>query len=146
MDELIKMLDSSLCYISHEYEENRIKILAEIVCKTAKCPYCGQESSRVHSRYKRNLQDLPICGKKTILVLKRKKFFCENIECDHRSFAEQGSFFGPKARKTNRLDREILHVSARQRSISASKYLREHVADVGKSAICSLIKKTGEKN
>ena len=75
-----------------------------------------------------------------------KKFFCKNKDCEHKTFAETFSFFESKATKTNRLQDEILRVSLAQSSLSAERYLRNSVADVGKSTICNLLKKTRENN
>jgi len=134
--------DERLSYISHESDETTIKIYAKSICMQAKCPYCGQESEKVHSRYVRKLQDLPIQGKKVQLVIENKKYFCLNKDCVHKTFAESFSFFEPKATKTKRLQEEILRVSLTQSSLSAEEYLKRSVANVGKSTICNLLKKT----
>jgi hypothetical protein len=39
------------------------------------------------------------------------------------------------------LQEEIMRTAMTQSSVSASRYLRKHVADVGKSTICNMIKK-----
>jgi len=91
------------------------------------------------------LQDLPIQGKKVWLHLKNKKYFCVNAECGQKTFAEQFEFYEPNSVRTKRLQEEILIVSLTQSSISASKYLRNSVADVGKSTICDMLKKERQK-
>jgi transposase len=109
------------------------------------CPYCGHTSIWVHSRYKRKLQDLPILGKKVTLIIDNRKFFCMHADCSHKTFAESFSFARKKATKTDRLQEEILSVSLNQSSVSASKYLKKSVCDVGKSTICTLLKKGSQK-
>ena len=84
-------------------------------------------------------------GKKVKILLEQKKYFCKNEGCVNKTFAERFSFFGPKATKTKRLQKEILRVALTQSSIAASRYLRSSVADVGKSTICNLLKKEHEK-
>jgi transposase len=120
---------------------NEIYINAESTREETRCPYCGKKSKNVHSCVNRTLKDLPIQGMKVKLRLRSKKYFCKNPKCEKTTFAERFSFFEPKATKTNRLQDEILRVSLNQSSISASQYLRESVADVGKSTICNLLKK-----
>ncbi len=47
-----------------------------------------------------------------------------------------------KAKKTTRVQEEILKVAMEMSSISASSYLRNHGIEVSKSVICELVKKT----
>lgn len=142
MEELLKLLDENLKYMVHEIMGDTIMIYAESEREEVRCPYCGECSNRVHSRYLRKIQDLPMQGKKSKIVLRNKKYFCANENCTHKTFAEVFSFFEPKATKTKRLQEEILRISLTQSSLSAEKYLRRSVAEVGKSTICNLLKKT----
>ena len=144
MNGIVTLPDDRLSYISHKNDGNYLIIHMESVEERAKCPYCGKVSYKVHSHYTRKLQDLPIQAKKVKLVINIKKFFCLNKNCEHKTFAESYSFFDPKATKTKRLQEEILKVSLTQSSLSAAQYLRSGVADVGKSTICNLLKKTRE--
>jgi len=144
MHGMITFPDERLCYVSHEESDGAIMIRVQSTSLEAKCPHCGEISTRVHSRYLRKLQDLPIQGRKVRLVIDNKKYFCANKACRHKTFAESFSFFEPKATKTKRLQEEILRVSLSQSSLSAESYLRRSVANVGKSTICNLLKKTRE--
>ena len=144
MNEMVLLPDERLSYISHEKEETSITIYVQSTDEQAICPYCGETSKKVHSHYTRKLQDLPIQGNKVKLVIDNKKYFCENGDCEHKTFAEAFSFFDPKATKTKRLQEEILRISLTQSSLSAERYLRCSVANVGKSTICNLLKKTRE--
>jgi len=141
LKDIVVLPDEGLRYISHEIDGETIMIRVEAIAEHAVCPYCGETSVKIHSRYVRKLSDLPIQGKKVKLFLHNKKYFCANPNCAHKTFAEQFSFFDPKSTKTKRLWEEILRVSLTQSSLSASKYLRNSVVDVGKSTICNLLKK-----
>jgi transposase len=141
MDEIVRMLDENLEYISHEIKDETIYIYVSAKQEEAICPYCGQISEKVHSRYPRTFQDLPIQGKKVKIVLNNRKFFCKNADCSHKTFAEGFPFLARSATKTNRLQEEILNVSLNQSSVSAAQYLRKSCCTVGKSTICSLLKK-----
>ena len=143
---LITLPDKHLRYISHENTGAGIIIHVESTSKKAACPYCGIVSRRAHSRYVRKLQDLPIQGKKVKLYLKNKKYFCVNTVCSYKTFAEQFLFYEPNSVRTKRLQEEILRVSLTQSSISASKYLCNSIADIGKSAICDILKKERKKD
>ena len=142
MRKLIALPDKSLRYVSCQVNETNVVINSKSISKEANCPYCGTVSKKVHSHYVRKLQDLPIQGKKVKLVLTLKKYFCKNPDCATKTFAETFCLFEPNATKTKRLDEEILKVSLTQSSISAAAYLQDSVADVGKSTICNMLKKT----
>jgi transposase len=146
MEGIIVLPDERLKYITHRSDARTIKIKIASTRQEAICPYCKMESKKVHSRYVRKLQDLPIQGKKVYLLLSTKKYFCNNSDCNYKTFAEGYTFFAPKAKKTNRLQEEILRVSLSQSSLSAEKYLRESVADISKSSICNMLKKSRKNN
>jgi transposase len=55
----------------------------------ATCPWCGHLSARVHSRYERRLADAAIGGRRVVLRLRVRRFFCDDHRCRARTFAEQ---------------------------------------------------------
>jgi len=70
-----------------------------------KCPDCGTWSARIHSRYTRRLNDLPIGGRRAQLVVQARRFFCDASSCSRWTFAERlEGTVAPKARRTDRLD------------------------------------------
>jgi transposase len=72
---------------------------------TARCPLCEQPSTHVHSRYTRQLADLPWHGVALRLVLHTRKFFCEVPSCPRRVFTERlPGVVAPYARRTLRLE------------------------------------------
>ena len=146
MQGIIEMLDEQLQYIEHTLENGIMKTRVSSKKTTGSCIYCGMESRTIHSVYERKVQDLPIQGKKVTVLIKRRKFFCLNKDCSKKRFAEQFAFFKGNERKTLRLQEAIQEVSLSQSSLSASKYLRRNVANVGKSTICNLLKKRSRNN
>ena len=52
------------------------------------CPACGTASSRVHSRYRRKLADLPWEGLPVMIQLEARKFFCTADRCRRKIFTE----------------------------------------------------------
>ncbi|WP_278248754.1 transposase family protein [Clostridium botulinum] len=109
--------------------------------KNCKCSYCGGYSNKVHSKYKRTFQDLPMQNKKVEIILNNKKYFCCNTECSQRTFAESFSCFQFKGKKTIRLEEQISRIATNMSSIVAQKYLRVNIANVSKSTICTFLKK-----
>jgi len=141
MDEFIKLLHKNLDYVSHEIVDNTIYVKVasnrDIVC----CKYCNTPSNKVHSYYNRSFQDLPIQGKKVIIIIKNRKMFCINPNCDKTTFAETFDFLSYKAKKTNRLEEQIINISMNVSSLAAEQILKSNIVDVGKSTICNLLKK-----
>ena len=105
------------------------------------CPYCGTFSSKVHSVYQREIQDIPLQDRQTILLLSTRKMFCMNPACGYKTFSERFDFIAPKERKTRRLVNKILKTSSKLSSVSASALLKEDSIKVCKSSICDLLKK-----
>lgn len=141
MESIIKMLDTSLEYISHELIDNTLYITVNSNKEALRCPNCGTLTNKVHSRYPKSFQDLPIQGKKVIILLKNRNMFCINKDCSRYTFSETFTFLDKKAKKTKRLIDEIIRVSLVQSSISASNYLSESTVEIKKSSICSYLKK-----
>ena len=52
------------------------------------CPLCGTASRRVHSRYRRKLQDLPWEGMPVVVLLQTRRFFCVESSCPRKIFTE----------------------------------------------------------
>ena len=55
----------------------------------AACPACGAWSSRVHSGYARTVADGPAGGRRMLIHLRVRRFFCRNPGCAAVTFAEQ---------------------------------------------------------
>jgi len=71
---------------------------------TAACPNCGAVSGRVHSRYVRQVADLPWHGVSVRLDLHARKFFCPDPDCPRRVFTGRlPRVVAPHARRTRRL-------------------------------------------
>ncbi|NFN86196.1 transposase family protein [Clostridium sporogenes] len=88
MDEFIKLLDKNSECIFHEIIDDTIYIHVVSNRKKYRSPYCGGYSNKVHSKYKRTFQDLPMQNKKVEIILNNKKYFCCNTECSQKTFAE----------------------------------------------------------
>ena len=141
MKDLIKELDEHLEYVDHEIEGEELRIYVQSNRDVVKCPYCGQESGKCHSLYERSFQDLPIMGKKTKIILTNRKMFFQNPDCGHKTFAERFDFLTYKGKRTKRLTNKIIEIALHTSSVAASGSIKDGIADVGKSTICTLLKK-----
>ena len=141
MEDFIKLLDKN--YKLLQYRIKTDKIIFEISSTVSElyCPFCGNKTKKVHSIYQREVQDLPIQDKKVILLINTRKMFCTNPKCTHKTFAESHPFVKPKAKKTDRLIKNILYTSSQLSSLNASKLLKSEHITVSKSSICEMLKK-----
>ncbi|KMO96053.1 ISL3 family transposase [Streptomyces roseus] len=53
------------------------------------CPACQHPAARVHSRYWRHIAGLPVGGRRLIVRLRVRRFFCDQPRCPRRTFVEQ---------------------------------------------------------
>lgn len=101
---------SPLCPAPLELQLAEIRFAAPelIVTATARrrvvaCPKCGHASTRVHSRYRRTLADLPWHGLRVRLAVHVRRFFCDVPGCRRRIFTERlPGTATPYARRTVR--------------------------------------------
>ena len=90
----------------------------------AACPACGCLSEHVHSQYQRTVKDVPCGGRKVVLQLCVRKFFCLQLCCQRKVFAERlPDLVQPWARVSNRLLEEIKAIG-----LSASAEVSERLA------------------
>lgn len=56
---------------------------------SATCPCCGTSSRRTQSRYMRQAADLPIAGRRMVMRVTVRLFWCDAVLCRRRIFAER---------------------------------------------------------
>jgi len=94
--------------------EATVVVYASAQQRTASCPRCQYLSQSIHSYYSRSPQDLPISGKTVRLVLRVRRFRCQNPGCQQRTFAERcPEVVAPHAQRTKRLTASIAHFGAK---------------------------------
>ncbi len=64
-------------------------LVVEASRKRVACPGCGRRSQRVHSRYRRQVKDLPWHGIARSWEMWSRRFVCANSRCRRRIFAER---------------------------------------------------------
>jgi transposase len=100
------LLPDPLCLhlMSLEAEPQSITAVVATTASNAACPGCHCCSEKVHSRYQRQVADLPWMGWRMRLRLHTRRFFCTNPACSQAIFTERlPSVVAPYARHTNRL-------------------------------------------
>ena len=82
-----------------------ITLAVKTVSPHSPCPRCRRTCSRVHSRYRRVVADLPWQGVTVNLELRTRRFRCQNSLCPQRIFCERlPRVVAHYARKTVRLN------------------------------------------
>lgn len=71
------------------------------------CPTCGVISSRVHSRRRQRIRDVPVAGAVEVIWCKRR-WFCDEWKCARGTFAESTLQVPPRARSTVRLRNQLV--------------------------------------
>ncbi len=88
------------------------RIHLQSIQEHAACPDCGESGNRVHSLYQRTPCDLPVSGRRVMLLVTVRKFFCDNKRCLKRIFCERlGGVIGVYARRTLRLTGALTHLA-----------------------------------
>lgn len=141
MEEFVRELGEEFILDNYIIKDNEVIFRISSTKFEMRCPYCGELSRKVHSIYEREVQDLPLQNKKTILLVKTRKFICSNPACGKKTFSERLPFVSTKGKKTYRLENSIIYTSTQLSSINASKILKAGGIDICKSSICSLLKK-----
>ncbi len=90
----------------------------------ARCPGCGTLSDAVHCQYQRTVHDVPCGGRKVVLRLHARKFFCRTATCPRKVFTERlPELVRPWARVSNRLLEELKAIG-----LAASAEVSERLA------------------
>jgi transposase len=92
-----------LCALSAAADDTILAVVEPTAASCA-CPVCGRLARRVHSRYTRQLADLPWHGIAFRLQVRSRKFFCDHPTCPRQIFTQRfPEFVAPYARRTRRL-------------------------------------------
>lgn len=79
--------------------------------KSQACPVCRRRSTKIHSRYRRHLRDLPWQGIPVRIELRSRRFFCDTDGCRQRIFTERlPGTVKRYGRRTLRLSELLSHV------------------------------------
>jgi len=110
---------------------------------TAACPLCGEASRRIHSRYVREVGDLPCAGRAVHLRLVTRRFACDAPRCHRRIFAER---FGedvvlPRARRTARLECIVHHLGLALGGRPAASFAKRLMLPVSNDTLLRVVRR-----
>jgi transposase len=89
LEELLLPSIADVTVLSVDVNNEAIRVEARSTAAGAACPDCGSLSSRIHSSYLRFPADVPSAGRRVVLCLSVRRFFCRGDSCGRRTFVEQ---------------------------------------------------------
>ncbi|KOG08233.1 hypothetical protein ADK34_39275 [Streptomyces viridochromogenes] len=84
-----------------EFTAEVLEVVAAACGPPHKCPGCRARARRVHSCYERSLAERPLSGKKLLVRLRVRPFFCDRAACRRRTFVEQVSGLSERYRRAS---------------------------------------------
>jgi transposase len=131
-----------------EIGPDRILITARCRAGVGRCPDCGGQSERVHSRYERRLMDLASHGRAVQLRIVVRRFRCIERNCRRRIFAERldDAVAGRSARRTSRLETIIHHLGVALGGRPAAILARRLMLPVGKDTLLRVERRHAASN
>ncbi|HEY6407073.1 MAG TPA: ISL3 family transposase, partial [Ktedonobacteraceae bacterium] len=107
-----------------EQSDSQLTVTVITTRAEAACPGCGCLSEHVQSQYQRTVHDVSCGGRHVVLQLRVRKFFCLQLCCPRKVFAERlPDLVQPWARVSNRLLEELKAIG-----LSASAEVSERLA------------------
>ncbi len=113
--------------------------------KTSQCPGCGTVSARIHSRYRRQLADLPIANRPVRIVVHARRFHCDAVLCGRRIFVERfdKNVLAPWARRTTRLDHIVHCLGLALGGRPAASFARHLMLPVSNDTLLRVVRRRG---
>lgn len=94
--------------------DNRIELHIKMKQKPHICPRCGEITSKIHDYRVQRIKDVPLFGKPTVIVLKKRRYVCKHCG---KKFYEHVDYLPRYHRMTNRLSIYILQQLKKQQSM-----------------------------
>ncbi len=107
------------------------KIFIETKPSEQICPCCGRKTKRIHDYRSQQICDIPLLGKQTFLILRKRRYLCT---CGKR-FLESYSFLPKYHRRTKRLSFYVIHLL---RNTFSLKQVAE-LSGVSVQTVCRLL-------
>lgn len=109
----------------------------------AKCPLCEAASRRIHSRYARQVADLPSVGRKVRLRVITRRFFCEVPHCRRRIFSERfgDAVLPTRSRRTARLECIVHHLGLALGGRPAASFAKRLMLPVSNDTLLRVVRR-----
>lgn len=120
-----------------------VVVTARSAAGAAACPLCGTSSRRVHSRYVRQVADLPSSGRRVRIELLARRFVCEVAHCRRRIFAERfgGGVLPARSRRTARLECLVHHLGVALGGRPAASFANRLMVPVSNDTLLRVVRR-----
>lgn len=120
-----------------------IIVTAHAGAQMAMCPLCYSPSQRVHSRYIRQVSDLPCSGRGVCLRVVARRFCCKAPHCRRRIFAERfdETVFAERSRRTRRLECVVHHLGLALGGRPAADFARRLMLPVSNDTVLRVVRR-----
>lgn len=141
------LIPAGLAVESVATDERTVLVTARGVSVAATCPLCAVASRRVHSRYVRQVSDLPCAGRGVRLHLLSRRFRCEQPFCRQQIFAERfdEGVVTPRSRRTARLDCIVHHLGLALGGRPGASFARRLMLPVSNDTLLRLIRRRSRR-
>ncbi|HEY7815960.1 MAG TPA: ISL3 family transposase [Nakamurella sp.] len=121
--------------------DGTVVVAAHPRARGSRCRRCNRVSTRVHSRYRRHLADLPVSGRPAEVMLTVRRFFCDHIDCSACTFVEQvPGLTEPHARRSPGLQAALEAVGLALAGRAGSRLATRLGMGVSRSTLLRLIR------
>ncbi|SEE99865.1 Transposase [Rhizobiales bacterium GAS188] len=120
-------------------DESGVVVTARAGTCAGVCPSCGGLSRRVHSRYIRQVSDLPSSGRRVQIRMITRRFRCAASTCRRRIFAER--LVPAFARRTARLDCIVHHLGLALGGRPAASFARRLMLPVSNDTLLRVVRR-----
>src|SRR6202163_2652977 len=123
--------------------DDSILLTARAGIQVATCPLCGSPSRRVHSRYVREVSDLPCSGRSVRLRIVARRFCCSTPHCRRRIFAERfdKTVLPVRSRRTSRLDCVVHHLGLALGGRPAPSFAKRLMLPVSNDTVLRVVRR-----
>ncbi|MFJ6561975.1 ISL3 family transposase [Streptomyces sp. NPDC091412] len=131
---------ADVAVLSVDVNNEAMRVEARSTAAEARCPSCGSHSSRIHSSYLRFPADVPSAGRRVVLCLWVRRFFCRDASCGRRTFVEQlPSLTRRHSRWTERLRSTLAAVGLALAGRAGARMARVFGVSVSRSTVLRLL-------
>jgi hypothetical protein len=122
--------------------DDSILVTARSGIQVASCPLCGSPSRRVHSRYVREVSDLPCSGRSVRLRVVIRRYRCDTQHCRRRIFAERfdKTVLLVRSRRTSRLDCIVHHLGLALGGRPAASFAKRLMLPVSNDTVLRVVR------
>lgn len=144
---LSSLIPNGLVVESVVREDDAISILARAAARMAACPLCDAQSDRVHSRYIRQVSDLPCCGRSVHLQVVTRRFRCGAPLCRRQIFAERfdDGVLQARSRRTARLECIVHHLGLALGGRPGASFARRHMLPVSNDTLLRVVRRRSRR-